>query len=64
MTIYLPLLLQASGEAQYTSDIPPLPNELAAAFILTTQVSNNLSFFFADNIFDLNEALLVYHCCG
>ena len=30
--------LQASGEAQYTSDIPPLPNELAAAFILTTQV--------------------------
>ncbi|KAL5509791.1 hypothetical protein EMCRGX_G005217 [Ephydatia muelleri] len=29
--------LQASGEAQYTTDIPPYPDELAAAFVLTTQ---------------------------
>ena len=32
--------LQASGEAQYTTDLPSLPNELAAAFVLTTQVSS------------------------
>ena len=31
--------MQASGEAQYTTDIPSLPNELAAAFVLSTQVS-------------------------
>ena len=31
--------MQASGEAQYTTDIPSLPNELAAVFVLTTQVS-------------------------
>ena len=31
-------LVQASGEAQYTTDIPTLPNELAAAFVTTTQV--------------------------
>ena len=36
------LLLQASGEAQYTTDIPTQPAELAAAFVLTTQVQNNL----------------------
>lgn len=30
--------LQASGEAQYTSDHPILPNELAAAFVLSAMV--------------------------
>ena len=29
---------QASGEAQYTTDIPTQPAELAAAFALTTKV--------------------------
>ncbi|XP_019856500.1 PREDICTED: xanthine dehydrogenase/oxidase-like [Amphimedon queenslandica] len=29
--------LQASGEAEYTTDIPHRPEELAAAFVLTTQ---------------------------
>lgn len=29
---------QASGEAQFTTDLPLLPNELAAAFVLTTKV--------------------------
>ncbi|XP_019858733.1 PREDICTED: xanthine dehydrogenase/oxidase-like [Amphimedon queenslandica] len=29
--------LQASGEAEYTTDIPRRPGELAAAFVLTTQ---------------------------
>ena len=33
--------MQASGEAQYTTDIPSLPNELAAAFVLSTQVSES-----------------------
>lgn len=31
-------ILQASGEAQYTTDLPPLPSQLAAAFVLSTQV--------------------------
>ena len=38
---YLTLIIfgeQASGEAQYTTDIPLLPDELAAAFVITTQV--------------------------
>lgn len=30
--------LQASGEAEFTTDIPTVPNELAAAFVLTTKV--------------------------
>ena len=30
------MYIQASGEAQYTTDIPALSNELAAAFVLTT----------------------------
>ena len=31
--------VQASGEAQYTTDIPTFSDELAAAFVLTNQVS-------------------------
>ena len=31
------MYVQASGEAQYTTDIPALPNELAGAFVLTTK---------------------------
>ena len=30
--------LKASGEAEYTTDIPRRPGELAAAYVLTTQV--------------------------
>ena len=32
--------LQTAGEAQYTTDIPTIPGELAAAFAVTTQVSD------------------------
>ena len=32
------LYVQASGEAEYTTDMPILPNEVAAAFVLTTKV--------------------------
>ena len=37
-------LLQASGEAQYTTDIPVLPGELTAAFALTNMVYTSYSF--------------------
>ena len=30
--------MQASGEAEFTTDIPTVPNEVAAAFVLTTKV--------------------------
>ena len=35
--------LQASGEAQFTTDIPPYPQELAAAFVITTQGNARIS---------------------
>jgi len=33
----LSAMIQASGEAQYATDVPTQPAELAAAFVLTTQ---------------------------
>ena len=36
------IFFQASGEAEYTTDIPTFPNELAAAFVLTTKVISNI----------------------
>ena len=44
-------LLQASGEAQYTTDIPVLPGELTAAFALTNMVYTSYS----------SHSLLTYH---
>ena len=37
--ISVSLSAQASGEAQYISDMLPQANELAAAFVITTQVT-------------------------
>jgi xanthine dehydrogenase molybdopterin-binding subunit B len=34
-------LLQASGEAQYTDDIPKQQGELYGAFVTTTKVTQN-----------------------
>eukprot|EP00731_Ephydatia_muelleri_P028954 Em0020g598a len=42
--------LQASGEAQFTTDIPPYPQELAAAFVITTQGNARISSINADLI--------------
>ncbi|CAI8020059.1 Xanthine dehydrogenase/oxidase [Geodia barretti] len=35
----LTALLQTSGEAEYTTDVPPLPHECAAAFVLSPQAN-------------------------
>lgn len=32
----LEAIIQSSGEAQYVNDIPPLPNQVFAAFVLST----------------------------
>jgi len=40
----LSAMIQASGEAQYATDVPTQPAELAAAFVLTTQVRRNSHF--------------------
>lgn len=29
-------IIQSSGEAQYANDIPPMPNEVFGAFVLST----------------------------
>ncbi|XP_043258855.1 indole-3-acetaldehyde oxidase-like [Colletes gigas] len=42
---------QTSGEAQYTNDVPPMPNEVSCAFVLTTVASGHV-----ENI-DPSEAL-------
>lgn len=47
-------IYQASGEAQYSNDIPPLADEVFCAFVLTTVGTGKL-----DKI-DASEALVLF----
>ena len=49
LCILVHVCIQCSGEAEFTTDIHTMNGELAAAFVLTTQVYYNTRYYHADH---------------
>ncbi|KAL4715707.1 hypothetical protein ACJJTC_006286 [Scirpophaga incertulas] len=53
-------LIQCSGEAQYTEDIPSFPHEVFGAFVLTTEGSGNIVSIDASQALNLPGVIAFY----